>query len=64
MIVDLSDPARSIAIGSVGQSGHPLSNHYRDMCLKWAKGDYHPMYYRRADIEKNKEGKLILIPKE
>jgi penicillin amidase len=64
MIIDITDPSRSIAMGSVGQSGHPLSPHYQDMCLKWVKGEYHPIYYRRADIEKNREGKLILIPRE
>lgn len=64
MIIDLSDVSRSIAMGSVGQSGHPFSPHYSDMCLKWVQGDYHPIYYKKADIENNKEGKLILIPKE
>jgi penicillin amidase len=64
MIIDLSDVSRSIAMGSVGQSGHPFSPHYSDMCLKWVQGDYHPTYYKKADIENNKEGKLILIPKE
>jgi penicillin amidase len=62
-IYDLSDPDRSVYIHSTGQSGHPLSPHYRDFVDTWADGGYVPMTTRREDIEIGAVGTLILEPR-
>lgn len=43
-----------------GQSGNIGSSHYDDMIPKWIEGKYHPLYWDRADVEKNAERVLIL----
>jgi penicillin amidase len=59
-IVDLGDLSRSVVIIPPGQSGHLGSNHYDDLLELWVKGEYHPMLWRRQEIEREAEGKLIL----
>ena len=45
-LVDLGDPESSLFVAATGQSGHPLSPHWRDLTALWAEGRYVPM--RRA----------------
>jgi penicillin amidase len=61
-IIDLSDLNRSLAILPGGQSGHPASRHYADMIGPWARGDYHPLPFDRAEVERHAEGRLTLAP--
>ena len=61
-IIDLSDFNRSLAILPGGQSGHPASRHYADMIGPWARGDYHPLPFDRAEVERHAEGRLTLTP--
>jgi penicillin amidase len=61
-IIDLSDFNRSLAIVPGGQSGHPASRHYADMIGPWARGDYHPLPFDRAEVERHAEGRLTLTP--
>ena len=61
-IIDLSDFNRSLAVIAGGQSGHPASRHYADMIGPWARGDYHPMLFDRAEVEHHAEGRLTLTP--
>ncbi|WP_172841090.1 penicillin acylase family protein [Rhodovulum sp. P5] len=42
-IYDMGDPDRSLFVISTGQSGHPLSRHYRDLWRIWHRGEYVPM---------------------
>ena len=42
-IVDLSDPNRSLYIGSLGQGGSPIGPHASDQQTLWARGEYLPM---------------------
>ncbi|WP_216324588.1 penicillin acylase family protein [Deinococcus aestuarii] len=42
-IIDLSDMNRSLYVGSLGQSGHPLGDHVSDQQALWAAGEYLPM---------------------
>src|SRR5687767_8233634 len=42
-ISDLADPQASVFIHSGGQSGNPLSSHYRKFTKLWAGGEYVPM---------------------
>ncbi|MDO9499731.1 penicillin acylase family protein, partial [Falsiroseomonas sp.] len=42
-VYDFADPDSSVFVISTGQSGHPLSRHYDDLCERWRRGDYVPM---------------------
>lgn len=48
-IVDLSDPDRSLYIGSLGQAGSPLAPHATDQMNRWIGGQYLPMSTKPAD---------------
>ena len=48
-IVDLSDPDRSLYIGSLGQAGSPLAPHADDQMKRWIAGEYLPMSPRPQD---------------
>jgi penicillin amidase len=61
-IIDLSDFNNSLAIMPGGQSGHPASRHYADMLGPWARGEYHPLPFDRAEVERHAEGRLTLAP--
>ncbi|HSP13642.1 MAG TPA: penicillin acylase family protein [Thermoanaerobaculia bacterium] len=61
-IVDLGDWDRSLAINVPGQSGSPGSAHYDDLVPLWARGDYFPLLFSRAQIEGNAGDTLILQP--
>jgi penicillin amidase len=61
-IIDLSDFNKSLAVLPGGQSGHPASRHYADMIGLWARGDYHPLPFDRAEVERHAAGRLTLTP--
>ena len=61
-IVDLGDFPKSVSIHTTGQSGQPLSRHYSDFVELWRRTEYHPMLFRREDIKRETESKLILLP--
>jgi penicillin amidase len=61
-IVDLSDWSNSSAVHTTGQSGQPLSKHYADMVSMWQTVRYGPFYFDRADLDKVREGLLVLGP--
>jgi len=61
-IYDLKDPERSVGILNSGQSGHPLSPHYRDMLLPWSRGEHVPLITDRARIEPRALGTWVLEP--
>jgi penicillin amidase len=63
-IYDLGDPQASLFIHSAGQSGNPLSRHYRDMSERWARGEYVPMLTERARIEALGAQRLVLAPRK
>ncbi|MCF8480741.1 MAG: penicillin acylase family protein [Rhodospirillum sp.] len=56
-VMDLDDPNRSGFILPTGQSGHPLSPHYRDMLVPWRDGDL-----IRLDGRDDSGGVLRLTP--
>ena len=62
-IYDLADPEASVFIHSAGQSGNPLSAHYRDFAALWARGDYVPMLTERKRIEALGAQRLVLAPR-
>ncbi len=61
-IMDLSDWDRSVGINVPGQSGEPGSAHYDDLLSLWAQGQYHPLAYSRAFVEKVTAHRLTLSP--
>ena len=61
-IVDLGDLSRSTITTVPGQSGRLGSPHYDDFIEPWRKGETHPMLWTRAQVEKELEGKLVLVP--
>jgi penicillin amidase len=63
-IADLADPQASVFIHSGGQSGNPLSAHYRDFTPAWARGDYVPMVTDRALLEAQGVERLVLVPRK
>jgi len=62
-IFDLADWDRSLAINTPGQSAQPGSPHYADLLPLWDKGEYFPLLYSRAAVEKQATEKLVLEPK-
>jgi penicillin G amidase len=62
-ILDLGDWDKSVAINVPGQSGQPESRHYGDLLPLWAKGEYFPLLFSRAQIEKHAADRLVLEPK-
>ena len=62
-IYDLGDLEASLFIHSAGQSGNPLSGHYRDLAERWARGEYLPMVTQRARIDALGAQRLLLAPR-
>jgi len=61
-IIDWSDPDKSLAMHTTGQSGLAFSPHYGDMLPKWLNVEYHTMLFNRADIEAQARAVLTLKP--
>jgi penicillin amidase len=62
MVVDMNDTAKSWAVTTSGQSGHPASPHYRDNAQVWLDDGYHPLWMDDEDIDRNLEADLRLEP--
>ncbi|MGD9099810.1 MAG: penicillin acylase family protein [Anaerolineae bacterium] len=60
LVFDLADLRQSQSLNAPGQSGQPGSRHYADRVRAWFEGDYHPMLYDRADVEREAEATLHL----
>lgn len=63
-IYDLAAPEDAVFILNTGQSGHPLSSHYRDMVRAWAEGRYIPMRTDYHTVLQQSIGRLVLSPWE
>ena len=62
-LYDLADLDRSRFIAATGQSGHPLSAHYRDLTELWAAGETISMIRDPDVYAAGAEGRLVLRPK-
>ena len=62
-VYDLANPERSVFITNTGQSGNPLSPHYRDFATDWRDGKYRTMLRDRSQALDNALGSLVLIPR-
>jgi len=63
-VSDLADPQASVFIHSGGQSGNPLSAHYRNFAAAWARGEYVPMLTERRRLEADGVQRLVLEPRK
>ena len=61
-LYDLADLDRSRWIAATGQSGNPLSGHYRDLMRLWARGETVPMTRRPEAYASGAIGRLRLVP--
>jgi penicillin amidase len=61
-VLDVGAWDNSMAINTPGQSGDPLSAHYRDLFPLWAAGAYVPLRFSRAAVEADAEAVMTLTP--
>jgi penicillin G amidase len=52
MVMDVGDWDQSRVVNTPGEAGDPASAHYRDLFPLWAAGDYVPLLYSRAAVER------------
>ncbi|GAA4886470.1 penicillin acylase family protein [Saccharopolyspora cebuensis] len=62
MVLDVGGWDSSVAINAPGQSGDPASPHYRDLAEPWRAGEYFPLAYSRAAVERIAERRFVLLP--
>ncbi len=62
VVIDLADWEKAIATNTPGQSGDPRSAHYRDLFALWARGEYVPLPYSRAAVDRRTERREVLRP--
>ena len=63
-IYDMDPLGQSRFIQNTGQSGNPLSSHYRDFAEMWRDGEYVSLLMNRAKIESSSIGTLRLTPRQ
>jgi penicillin G amidase len=64
MVLDVGNWDNSRAVNYPGQSGNPGGPHYRDLTGMWLEGDYFPLLYTRAAVEKATHTRIFLKPIE
>ena len=62
MVLDVGAWDNSVFINSPGQSADPSSAHYRDLFPLWAQGDYAPLRFSRAAVERDAEAIFHMVP--
>ena len=62
LVADLADLDRSVAMNTPGQSGDPESPHWRDLFDLWRTGDYVPLPYSTAAVDKALEKQTHCLP--
>ncbi len=62
MVTDVGDWDKSVAVNGAGQSGDWTSAHFRDLFPLWLKGQYFPLLFTRAAVERATERKIVLEP--
>ena len=64
MVMDVGAWDNSAFINTPGQSIDPYSSHYRDLFPLWAAGDYAPLPFSRAAVDRNAETVIALSPEK
>lgn len=62
VVIDLSDWETAIATNTPGQSGDPRSPHYQDLFARWARGEYVPLPFSTAAVNRRAETRDTLRP--
>ena len=62
-VMDIGDWDRSVVQNAPGQSGSPVSAHFKDLATLWAAGKYFPLAFSDAAVQANAESILTLVPK-
>lgn len=62
MLIDMSDIDHPLTVNSTGQSGQPVSVHYRDQARMWSYGDYKKNVSSEPEMTDRKFDLLILNP--
>ena len=62
IVIDVGNWDGSVAVNHPGQSGDPDDPHYRDLAELWRRGEYFPLLYSRAAVERATERTLRLVP--
>lgn len=62
LIVDVADFGNSRAMHTTGQSGHPASDHYKDMIVPWRTIEYHDVQWGANAIRELATKRLELEP--
>ena len=62
MVLDVGRWDGSRVVNTPGQAGDPESAHYRDLAPLWAAGEYFPLLYSRAAVERATERRIELSP--
>ncbi len=61
-IVDFSNIDGSVAMNVPGQSGQPTSPYYANLVDMFGRGEYFPLSFSRATVDRNASHRLILAP--
>jgi penicillin amidase len=62
MVLDVGQWDNSVIMNTPGQSGDPLSAHYRDLFPMWAEGAYVPLAFSREAVDLVAESVIKLSP--
>ncbi|MFD1535977.1 penicillin acylase family protein [Nonomuraea guangzhouensis] len=62
MVLDVGQWDNSRAVNAPGQSGDPRSPHYRDLAERWRSGEYFPLLYSRAQVDRYAAIRITLRP--
>lgn len=61
-VFDLGDWDKSVGVNVPGESGQPGAAHYRDLLPLWTEGEYFPMSFSKAAVERNAKETMTLVP--
>lgn len=61
-LIDFADPAHSLGINPVGQSGVLFDAHYSDQAERYIEGGYQPQHLAEDDVQAHTQGLLRLVP--
>ncbi|MEO7997013.1 MAG: penicillin acylase family protein [Gemmatimonadaceae bacterium] len=62
VVIDVANWDAAIATNTPGQSGDPRSPHYADLFPLWAAGQYVPLPFSKAAVDKRAEDRLTIRP--
>lgn len=61
-IIDFADPAHSVTVNPVGQSGVPFDAHYADQAEAYIEGLYYQAHLAEIEVMANTRSTLKLLP--